>query len=379
MSDRAPLGIAFLGGGSGGHIYPALAVADAVARTTPHAKAVFLTGDRNADELALHDQSPFGRPAHRVALHARPPSIRPLRMLACVRHWGQAVRDSRAALQELKSTCDKVVAMSTGGYVSAPAAQAARVERVPLVLVSLDARIGKANRFVARRATQRFVAQHEAPAGWQAIGPIVGQRATPPGDKARCRSMLGLSPERHTLLIMGGSQGATSINRLMTSLATQHPQWLDGWQIIHLAGDERSAADAQHAYETAGIPSLAMPLLSPIGPAWGAADLAICRSGAGTVAEAHASAVPCVFLPYPYHKDQHQAANAQPLVDAGGAMLVTDLVEPQANLQRLTPALPDLLAKPQERAQMVRALRNLPRRDGAATCAAALIAHATEI
>lgn len=89
--------------------------------------------------------------------------------------------------------------------------------------------------------------------------------------------------------------------------------------------------------------------------------------------------MPCVFLPYPYHKDQHQAANAQPLVDAGGAMLVTDLVEPQANLQRLTPALPDLLAKPQERAQMVRALRNLPRRDGAATCAAALIAHATEI
>ena len=378
MSDRAPLGIAFLGGGSGGHIYPALAVADAVAHTVPDARAVFLTGDRNADELALQDQSPFGRPHRRIALHARPPSVRPLRMLACVRHWGQAVRDSRAALQELKSTCDKVVAMSTGGYVSAPAAQAARVERVPLVLVSLDARIGKANRFVAKRATQRFVAQHTAPAGWQPIGPIVGQRALPPGDKAHCRALLGLSPERHTLLIMGGSQGATSINRLMFAIAEQHPDWLDVWQIVHLAGDDRAAADAQHAYQAANIPALVRPLLSPIGPAWGAADLAICRSGAGTVAEAHASAVPCVFLPYPYHKDQHQAANAQPLVDAGGAVLVIDAIEPQANLERLTPLLPDLLADPAKRSQMVHALETLPRSDGTAACAAALIAHATK-
>ncbi|MFI4882765.1 MAG: UDP-N-acetylglucosamine--N-acetylmuramyl-(pentapeptide) pyrophosphoryl-undecaprenol N-acetylglucosamine transferase [Phycisphaerales bacterium JB064] len=379
MTDRSPLGIAFLGGGSGGHIYPSLAVADAISHLEPRAKAVFLTGDRAADELALQDQTPFGQPAKRVALHARPPSVRPRAMVACLRNWGGAVRDSRTVLRELRSTCDRVVAMSTGGYVSAPAAQAARVERVPLVLVSLDARIGKANRFVAKRAQHRLVAQNEAPAGWKPIGPIVGQRALPPGDKPHCRHLLGLDPSLPTLLVMGGSQGATSINRLMCEFARKSPGLLDGWQVIHLAGDARATADVQHAYDDAGIAAFVSPLLSPIGPAWGSADLAICRSGAGTVAEAHASGVPCVFLPYPYHKDQHQAANAQPLANAGGAIIVQDAIEPGANLERLSPTLSELLPTPTKRATMVQALSNLPRQDGASACARVLLDTAIRI
>ena len=378
MTEHAPLGIAFIGGGSGGHIYPALAVAESLAQRESKARAIFVTGDRPADDAALRDQSPFGRPAHRVALHARPPGARPKAMLACAKNWGQAVRDSRRALRELKASCERVVAMSTGGYVSAPAAQAARVERVPLVLVGLDARLGKANRFVARRAMRRLIAQDQAPDGWETIGPIVGERALAPGDPQHCRRLLGLEPDRPTLMVMGGSQGATSINRLMAAMAEQHARLLEGWQVVHLAGDE-SAAAAQHAYEVVGVPALVVASLNPIGPAWGAADLAICRSGAGTVAEAHANAVPCVFLPYPYHKDQHQAANAQPLADAGGAIIARDAVDPSANLQRLLPKLSTLLNTPGTRGEMVRALRSVPRRDGAAACARALIDSAAAL
>lgn len=376
MSPRASIGIAFLGGGSGGHIYPSLAIADAMEPLHPDAKAVFLTGDRTADEQTLAGQLVFHEPAQRVALHARPPSPKPRALLAFLRAWGQAVRDSRRALRELKATSQTVVALSTGGYVSAPAAMAARAERVPLVLVSLDVRIGKANRFVGRLAKAKLVAQTEAPAGWRAIGPIVGRRAIAPAARPECRRMLGLDPNMPTLLVMGGSQGATSINEFMRELCVHRANDVKAWQVLHLAGSVQAADEARATYETAGIHARVLDRLSPIGPAWGASDLALCRSGAGTVAEAHANGVPAVFLPYPYHRDEHQAANARPMVDAGGAVLLEDRIAPEANLQAVAPTLLDLLASAQKREAMSQALQRLPRQDGAAACARELSQYA---
>ncbi len=376
MSRKAHIGIAFLGGGSGGHIYPSLAVADAVAGLVPDARATFLTGDRPADKQALASELVFSEPAERIALHARPPSTRPLAMFRCVRAWGQAVRDSREALRDLKAECERVIAMSTGGYVSAPAAMAARAERVPLVLVSLDARIGKANRFVGKLAAHKLVAQDDAPEGWRGIGPIIGTRAIAPGSKADCRRMLGLDTDQPTLLVMGGSQGATSINQLMKALCEQNATSLRPWQVIHLAGSQSSASELQTAYDDAGVFASVLDRLSPMGPAWGSADLALCRSGAGSVAEVHANAVPAVFLPYPYHRDGHQAANAQPLVDAGGAVLLEDRITAKANLDAIAPTLLELLGSADKRQAMSDALQRAPRRDGAAACARVLVESA---
>lgn len=373
MSDKAPIGVAFLGGGSGGHIYPALAIAHALEATHPDARAIFITGDRAADEHALADKTVLGRPAVRVPIGARPLSLKPVGLVRLLTSWGKAVRDSRVAMQSLKSQCDRVVALSTGGYVSAPAANAARAERVPLVLVSLDARIGKANRFVARRAQRRLIAQNDGPDGWEGIGPIVGPHAIAPASKAECRQLLGLDPNLQTLLVMGGSQGATSINALMALLAQTRGDLLRGWQVVHLAGDVHGAELAQAAYQPAGIPALTLDRLWPIGPAWGAADLAICRGGAGTVAEIHANTVPAIILPYPYHKDAHQAVNAQHLVRAGGVVVAFDQIEPRANLQSLVPLLSGVLGDATKRSAMAEALRALPRRDGSAACAQALV------
>lgn len=376
MSRKAHIGIAFLGGGSGGHIYPSLAVADAIASLVPDARATFLTGDRPADEQALASELVFGDPAKRIALHARPPSPKPFAMLRCVRAWGQAVRDSRETLRDLKTTSDRVIAMSTGGYVSAPAAMAARAERVPLVLVSLDARIGKANRFVGRLAAHKLVAQDDAPDGWRSVGPIIGTRAIAPGPKADCRRMLGLDPDRSVLLVMGGSQGATSINQLMKALCAHNAGSLRPWQVIHLAGSQSSASELQAAYDNASVSARVLDRLSPMGPAWGSADLALCRSGAGSVAEAHANAVPAVFLPYPYHRDGHQAANARPLVDTGGAVLLEDRITARANLDAVAPTLLELLGTADKRQAMADALQRAPRRDGATECARVLVESA---
>ncbi|MFI4917143.1 MAG: UDP-N-acetylglucosamine--N-acetylmuramyl-(pentapeptide) pyrophosphoryl-undecaprenol N-acetylglucosamine transferase [Phycisphaerales bacterium JB060] len=376
MTRKAHIGIAFLGGGSGGHIYPALAIADAIERLTPTARAVYITGDRAADEQTLAAQLVFGEPVHRVPLGARPFSVRPRGVLRCVSAWGQAVRQSRAALRDLKTHSESVVAMSTGGYVSAPAALATRAEHVPLVLVGLDARIGKANRLVGGLATHKLVAQDRAPSGWQAAGPIVGRRALAPAPSAECRRMLGLDPQTPTLLVMGGSQGATSINAFMCALCQSHPSELARWQVLHLAGSQQEVADLQSAYQKAGIRARVFERLSPIGPAWGAAELALCRGGAGSVAEAHANTVPAILLPYPYHRDEHQAANAQPLAEAGGMIILKDHVDARANLEAIAPTLLRLLASDAERETMAQNLRRHPRNDGAAACARLLVESA---
>lgn len=379
MSGRHPIGVVFLGGGSGGHVYPSLAIAEAMERLAPGARAVFITGDRGADEQALVGQLVFGEAPVRVAIGARPPSLKPKAMLACFRAWGKSLRDSRAVLREMKDTCDSVVALSTGGYVSAPAARAAALERVPLVLVSLDARVGKANRFIARRAAHRLVAQNAGPKGWNAIGSIVGLRAMAKASKPECRRMLGLDPQTPTLLVMGGSQGASSLNTFMVALSGREPGAFDGWQVLHLAGDARATADTTAAYQAAGVHGRVFERQNPIGPAWGAADLALCRSGAGSVAEAHANGVPAVFLPYPHHRDQHQAFNARPLVDAGGALLLDDLISPEANLKSVAPALRDMMGSARRREAMARALKGLPRRDGASACARVLLDTARRV
>ncbi|MEO1008686.1 MAG: UDP-N-acetylglucosamine--N-acetylmuramyl-(pentapeptide) pyrophosphoryl-undecaprenol N-acetylglucosamine transferase [Planctomycetota bacterium] len=372
MTGRVRLGVAFLGGGSGGHIHPALAVAGALEHIEPAARAVFLTGDRDADRDALDRVEVFGRPADRRPLRARPPALQPLRLARFVGGWGVSVRESRRALRELKDGCERVVALSTGGYVSPPAAQAARVERVPLVLVSLDAAIGRANRYVARRAERRLVAQADAPPGWQAVGPIVGAAAIAPADTRGCRELLGLDPDPPTLLVVGGSQGARTINDVLVRLCDEQPELLSGWQVVHLAGSADAANRLADAYERASVPALVRDRLAPIGPAWGAASLAISRAGAGGVAEARANAVPAIFLPYPHHADRHQARNAQPLIDASGALLQADHIDPAANLAALAPVLADLARDPARREAMAAALRAMPRADGAHACARAL-------
>src|SRR5690606_17293760 len=142
-------------------------------------------------------------------------------------------------------------------------------------------------------------------------------------DAAECRRRLGLDPDRRTLLVTGASQGAESLNRFMATFAERRPEALRDWQVIHLAGP-RQIGDLRSAYERAGVPAAVFEFLDAMGEAWGAADLALSRAGASSVAEAVANRVPTIFAPYPWHKDQHQKRNAEPLIDAGGAWLVDD-------------------------------------------------------
>jgi len=365
----------FAGGGSGGHLYPGLAIAERIAERDPDAETLFICSDKPLDGRLLAAEGAAFRP-----IPARPFSPRPLALLRLLRNWGACIRLSREAIRELRREDLDVSVVAMGGYVAAPAVRAARVERAPVTLVNLDATPGKANRWIARCAAQRFTA---APidgvgADWTVVPPIVRRAAVADAPAQECRRRIGLDPELPTLLVTGASQGATSINALLAALADARPELFSGWQVYHQSGEKEGDMGPRglgEAYEAAGVRAVIEPFCHDMAAAWGGADLAVSRCGAGNVGEVWANAVPTLFLPYPFHRDQHQKHNARPLVEAGGAELVEDRVDPRANLEHAGDALAALLSDAPKRERMREALRRLGPADGADRVAAALLAE----
>jgi UDP-N-acetylglucosamine:LPS N-acetylglucosamine transferase len=237
-----------------------------------------------------------------------------------------------------------------------------------VLLVNMDAIPGKANRWIAQRATRIVTSARpgvSVPRGpWESVPPIVREAALTRLDAAGCRATLGLDPARPTLLVTGASQGARSINRLLSRLASENAAAFRGWQVIHQTGANEDA-EVTAGYRAAGVPALVRPFFDGMGPAWGAADLAVSRAGAGSVAEAWANHTPTVFLPYPYHKDQHQKFNAAPLAEAGGAVIATDRIDEAANAGEAGKTILELMGSPPKRAAMRAALVKLGPADGA--------------
>lgn len=361
--------IVFAGGGSGGHISPGLAVAERVRELSTDARLVFICSTRSIDSDMLREAE-----AEFAPLDARPFSLHPWRLLpSCL-----AFRRARAAAEELleKVAAGQVVAL--GGFVAAPVAAAARRRHIPVTLLNLDARPGLANRWLAGwsdrvlTAVPTSGARRFARRVTEVVGMPLRRLAMAPAEPSECRRRLGLDPHLPTLLVTGASQGSLSVNRLMALIARRRPGLLRGWQVLHLAG-AGDLAPLVEAYQTGGVLATVLPFLHRMGLAWGAAEAAISRAGASSVAEAAANAVPTLFLPYPYHRDLHQRLNAQPLVDRGAALMELDQVDAERNLVALRPALETLLLDEEARARMRQVLRDDPPPDAAADVARMLL------
>jgi UDP-N-acetylglucosamine--N-acetylmuramyl-(pentapeptide) pyrophosphoryl-undecaprenol N-acetylglucosamine transferase len=241
-------------------------------------------------------------------------------------------RSSRRVRQILDQTPYTSV-LALGGFVAAgvlPGLVSARSRgtlKGPIVLLNLDRIPGKANRAVARRADLVVSAVDTVKPGFASriTGLPVRAQAMAPDSAQACRGALGLDPDLHTILITGASQGASSLNRLMLRVLKSDGLTTNsnGYQVIHLTGTGEAEV-LEKAYEEAGIRACVTPFMDQMGLAWGAASVTISRAGANSVGEIQANAVPTIFLPYPHHRDRHQFHNAQPLVDAGGALLIED-------------------------------------------------------
>lgn len=368
-------GVVFAGGGTGGHVFPALAIAEQLAAGATPPRMLFLCSTRPLDAEILRREQVAGEAATFSPVPAQPFGVRPRALWKFVSTWGSAVAASRQMLRDLRATCPRVVVVAMGGFVAAPVAQAARAEKLPILLINLDAVPGKANRWISRHATRVLTAArvHGGAPGWSEIPPIVRAGAAWSGTRADARAELALDPERPTLMVTGGSQGAGSINQLMALLAGRGD--LAGWQVIHQAGKDE--AEVAAAYAKAGVPACVRAFFRPMSPCWGAADVAVSRAGAGSVAEAWANRVPTVFLPYPYHRDQHQAFNARVLVDAGAAVCPTDHVDSNSNAADAGEVIRALVSDAARRGAMRQALERLGPANGAAQAADAIRVLAT--
>lgn len=377
----------FAGGGSGGHISPGLAIAERVVELEPGARCLFACSRRPVD---AHMLSQAGQ--RYFPLDAAPLSSKLAGLIRFAIGSFKAVRQANELIRSER--VDHVLLL--GGFVAAPVAYAASRLKVRCTLINLDLPPGKANRWIAKRATDiisaipfptpqpplaasqsssqnnHSISNLPPPFNARIVSTPVRRRALATLSPQESRKKLELDPDKKTLFITGASQGSTSINELLIAFVSKHAGALANWQILHLAGRD-DCKPIEDAYKKQNIAARVIPFLDDMGFGWGAADLSITRAGANSVAEVAANAVPAIFLPYPWHADRHQWQNAQPLADLGGAMIFDDQINAESNLATIGPALAEFLINDARRAAMRAALQNNRPPDGAAAIAEMLV------
>lgn len=310
--------IAIAAAGTGGHVFPALAVAEAMVRLgTDPGEIVFFGGDRI--EATAVPEAGFELVSLDVRGFVRKWSFTNLKVMTGVL---KAARTIRRELRDRRVTA--VLAM--GGYVTGPAALAARMAHVPLFLHEQNAVPGLANRWAGRLAQRVFVAFPAAMAGFshaETVGnPLRSALLAQPPDPASARVRYGLDPDRSVVGILGGSQGADALNRAAGGLVA------NGLQVLHLAGREQHERWTDLA---AGMSDwIVIPFESEMRFFYAAVDLVVARAGALTVSELAATGTPSILVPYPGAAG-HQDANAAYLAETGGATIL-----PQTQLARLS-------------------------------------------
>ncbi|HEY0640757.1 MAG TPA: undecaprenyldiphospho-muramoylpentapeptide beta-N-acetylglucosaminyltransferase [Pseudonocardiaceae bacterium] len=318
------------GGGTAGHIEPALALADAVRRIDPYATVTALGTARGLETTVV--------PARGYPLELVPAVPLPRKptadLLKLPTRIIGAVRDTRAILDRVRAD----VVVGFGGYVALPAYLAAR-GRVPIVVHEANARAGLANKVGARFATRVAVASAASGLPGAEIVGIPLRRSITSLDRmalrAKARAHFGLDQRAVTVLVTGGSQGARSINNALAGAAVQLSA--AGVGVLHAYG-RRNTVDIPRV---PGVPYVAVPYLERMDLALAAADLVVSRCGAMTVAETSAVGLPAVFVPLP-HGNGEQALNAEPMVAAGGAVLVPDAeLTPRRVLDEVLPIARD--------------------------------------
>jgi UDP-N-acetylglucosamine--N-acetylmuramyl-(pentapeptide) pyrophosphoryl-undecaprenol N-acetylglucosamine transferase len=317
VTDSRPLSVVLAGGGTGGHIEPMLALADALRRRDPQLRITCLGTARGMETRLVPARGYDLRLIPPVPL-PRKPTLDLLRVPGRVR---RAVAETRALLEELEAD----VVVGFGGYVALPAYLAARRAGVPVVVHEQNALPGLANRVGARLAARVAVTVPGTPlhAGEHVGMPLRTAISTLDrgARRAEARAAFGLDADRPTLLVFGGSQGAASLNRALVGAAGALTA--AGIQVLHARGPKNT--DVTVPEPPAGsAPYVVVDYLERMDLAYAAADLALCRSGAVTVAELSAVGLPAVFVPLPIGNGE-QRRNALPVVEAGGGILVEDV------------------------------------------------------
>ncbi len=366
----ARLAVVFAGGGTGGHLYPAIAIADEVHRRHPDAEITFV-GTSGKIEARVVPATGYGFATIWVSGFRRALSwsllLFPIKMLV-------SVLQSLRLLRRLRPS----VVVGTGGYVSGPPVFAATVLGIPALLQEQNSYPGVTTRLLAGRvrevhltfeASRRFLKRTDNVrlSGNPVRSALIGT------GRSEAARFFGLKPSVTTVLVFGGSLGATSVN----AAVRRHLKVLlgRGLQLIWQTGrDDASSALQAVRGEGAEDRVKVFPFIEHMEFAFAASDLAICRAGATTLAELALAALPSVLIPYPYAAADHQTENARAMVEQGAALLCPDS-EASGRLAELVLGLVD---DPGRLQAMASRARSLARPDAAAVLADAVLRLAGE-
>ena len=338
--------ILVMAGGTGGHVYPALAVARALQR---HSRDVVWLGTHRGLEA---------RVVPAAGINMEWVSVRGLRRKGLLALVIAPVQLAWALIQSLAVIIRRrpAAVLGMGGFVSGPGGVAAWLTRRPLVIHEQNAAAGLTNRLLARLARvvlQAFPGSFNSSVRAETVGnPVREDIAAVPAPEARYAEREG----RLRLLVLGGSQGALALNRTVPAALARLPENLRPL-VRHQCG-AATIEKAREAYVAAGLDADLVPFIEDMASAYAWADLVVCRAGALTVAELCAVGVPAVFVPYPSAVDDHQTANARPMVEAGAAAIIQESELCDASLadelKRWLTSRTDLLERAQRARQLAR-------------------------
>lgn len=324
------LRVLFAGGGTGGHLYPAISIAQALRE---RGASVAFAGSPDRLEAAIVPGA--GYQLHAIA--SRPLSrTLSFDLLATVGANAWGTLQSIALLLRLRPN----VVIATGGYVSFPvvvaasALRAMRLHRAKIALLEPNAKPGLTNRLLAPLVDEVWGAfgDRDVRFGGKFVRTGVPVRASLRALPSRAAAIatLGLDSARRTLVVMGGSQGARAVNDALSALV-RSGSLPRGWQALLIAGErDYERARAEFPDGTATV----VAYLDDPAAAYAAADLVVARAGASTLAELAATGKPAVLVPYPFAADDHQAGNAARAVETGAALVVADSDLPVGALAR---------------------------------------------
>jgi len=335
------------GGGTGGHVIPALAIAHEL-RDLYSAEVVFIGTSRGIENRLV----PAAGFELRLVEVGALKKVSLAKRVATMTALPTAIFRSRKILREFRPD----VVIGVGGYASGPAMLAAAISRIPTLAFEPNVVPGLANRIMAPIVSSAAVHFEETRRYFR--------RCQVTGVPVR-RAFFNLPPKPAesppTLLVFGGSQGAHAINEAVMNAVAALSERVPGIHLVHQTG-ERDYNDAQAAYLRSQAQAEVFSFIEDMPGMFGRADLLVCRSGASTVAEVTAAGKPAIFIPFPHAADNHQMRNAEALERAGAAVLIA---EKDLTSERLVDAVRELLGDPARLARMSEASRKLSHPDAA--------------
>jgi len=350
VDEKRETRIVFAGGGTGGHVFPALAVADELRRRRPHAHIEFLGGSRGLETRVV--------PKHGYPLRTLPLfGLKGASMIESTRAAASAAAGTARCTGWFLASRPGLV-IGVGGYASGPAVLAAKLVGVRTLILEQNHFPGATNRFLARFANEVCVPSEAARERLAGRGIVTGNPVAP--EFGSIPPVVATEPA--TILIFGGSRGARSLNRAAVAALPLLAQRSHLPRIVHQTGPE-SLTETEKSYRAAYPGQFDVAAFFDDMPRRVAeAQLVVCRAGATTLAELALAGRPALLVPYPFAADDHQTKNAEAVERVGGALVLKDA---ELSGERLAATIAALLDDPDRLRRMGEAARTLARPDAA--------------